>query len=38
MAQSHRVARADGMRYTIIIRRRCRCLDCGQVKINKGYA
>ena len=22
----------------VIIRRRCRCLDCGQVRIDKEYA
>jgi len=30
--------RADGTPYTSIIRRRCRCLDCGQVRIDKEYA
>ena len=30
--------RADGTPYTAIIRRRCRCLDCGQVRIDKEYA
>ena len=29
--------RADGTPYTAIIRRR-RCLDCGQVRIDKEYA
>jgi len=29
--------RADGTPYTAIIRRRCRCLDCGQVRIDKEY-
>ena len=24
--------------YAAIIRRRCRCLDCGQVRIDKEYA
>ena len=28
---------ADGTPYTAIIRRRCRCLDCGQVRIDKEY-
>jgi hypothetical protein len=23
--------------YSAIIRRRCRCLDCGQVRIDKEY-
>ena len=27
--------RADGTPYAAIIRRRCRCLDCGQVRIDK---
>ena len=30
--------RADGTPYATIIRRRCRCLDCGQVRIDKEYA
>ena len=30
--------RADGTPYTAIIRRRCRCLDWGQVRIDKEYA
>jgi len=30
--------RADGTPYAGIIRRRCRCLDCGQVRIDKEYA
>jgi hypothetical protein len=30
--------RADGTPYAAIIRRRCRCLDCGQVRIEKEYA
>jgi hypothetical protein len=29
---------ADGTPYTAIIRRRCRCLDCGQVRTEKEYA
>ena len=29
--------RADGTPYTAIVRRRCRCLDCGQVRIDKEY-
>ena len=29
--------RADSTSYTAIIRRRCRCLDCGQVRIDKEY-
>jgi hypothetical protein len=29
--------RADGTPYSSIIRRRCRCLDCGQVRIDKEY-
>jgi len=29
--------RAGGTPYTAIIRRRCRCLDCGQVRIDKEY-
>jgi hypothetical protein len=29
--------RVDGTPYTAIIRRRCRCLDCGQVRIDKEY-
>ena len=29
---------AGGTLYTAIIRRRCRCLDCGQVRIDKEYA
>jgi len=29
--------RADGTPYTSIIRRRCRCLDCAQVRIDKEY-
>jgi hypothetical protein len=29
--------RTDGTPYTAIIRRRCRCLDCGQVRIDKEY-
>ena len=27
----------EGRPYTHIIRRRCRCLDCGQVRIDKTY-
>ena len=30
--------RADGTPYTAIIRRRWRCLDCGQVRIDKQCA
>ena len=30
-------ARAAGPPYAAIIRRRCRCLDCGQVRIDKEY-
>ena len=30
--------RPDGTPYTQIVRRRCRCLDCGQVRIDKEYA
>ena len=30
--------RADSTPYTSIIRRRCRCLNCGQVRIDKEYA
>ena len=30
--------RADGTPYSSIIRRRCRCLNCGQVRIDKEYA
>ena len=30
--------RAGGTPYTAIIRRRCRCLDCGQMRIDKEYA
>ena len=29
--------RDDGTPYSSIIRRRCRCLDCGQVRIDKEY-
>ena len=29
--------RAGGTPYTAIIRRWCRCLDCGQVRIEKEY-
>jgi hypothetical protein len=29
---------ADGTLYDSIVRRRCRCLDCGQVRIDKEYA
>jgi len=29
--------RADGTPYTQIVHRRCRCLDCGQVRIDKEY-
>jgi len=29
--------RADGTPYTAIIRRRCRCVECGQVRIDKQY-
>jgi hypothetical protein len=28
----------SGTPYSSIIRRRCRCLDCGQVRIDKEYA
>jgi len=28
----------SGTPYTAIVRRRCRCLDCGQVRIDKEYA
>ena len=27
----------DGRNYTKIIRRRCRCLDCGQMRIDKEF-
>jgi len=27
----------DGRRYGRIVRRRCRCLDCGQVRIDRQY-
>jgi len=27
-----------GTPYSAIIRRRCRCLDCGQVRTDKEYA
>ena len=30
--------RADGTPYTEIVRRRCRCLHCGQLRIDKEYA
>ena len=30
--------RADGTPYAAIIRRRCRCLDCAQTRIDKEYA
>ena len=30
--------RTDGTPYEAIIRRRCRCLDCGQVRIDKEHA
>ena len=30
--------RADKAPYASIIRRRCRCLDCGQVRIDKEYS
>lgn len=30
--------RADGTPYVAISRRRCQCLDCGQVRIDKAYA
>jgi len=30
--------RGDGTPYIAIVRRRCRCLDCGQVRIDKEYA
>jgi len=30
--------RPDGTPYAEIVRRRCRCLDCGQVRIDKEYA
>jgi hypothetical protein len=29
---------AGGTPYTAIIRRRCQCLDCAQVRIDKEYA
>jgi hypothetical protein len=29
--------RTDGTPYTEIVRRRCRCIDCGQVRIDKEY-
>ena len=29
---------ADSTPYAAIIRHRCRCLDCGQVRIDKEYA
>ena len=38
LAQKCPGLRADGTPYTAIIRRRCRCLDCGQVRIDKEYA
>jgi len=37
MVQKCPSLRADGTPYTSIIRRRCRCLDCGQVRIDKEY-
>jgi hypothetical protein len=30
--------RAGGTPFAAIIRRRCGCLDCGQVRIDKEYA
>ena len=30
--------RAGGTPYMAIIRRRCRCLDCGHVRIDREYA
>jgi hypothetical protein len=38
MVQNCPGLRTDGTPYTAIIRRRCRCLDCGQVRIDKEYA
>ena len=38
MVQKCQGLRADGTPYTAIIRRRCRCLDCGQVRIDKEYS
>jgi predicted Zn-ribbon and HTH transcriptional regulator len=29
--------RSGGMPYTRIIKRRCRCANCGQVRIDKSY-
>jgi len=37
LGQGRQSLRADGTPYTEIIRRRCRCLDCGQVQIDKEY-
>jgi len=37
VAQKCAGLRADGTPYAAIIRRRCRCLDCGQVRIGKEY-
>jgi hypothetical protein len=38
MVQNCPGLRADGTPHTGIIRRRCRCLDCGGVRIHKEYA
>jgi len=38
MVQKRPGLRADRTPYSSIIRRRCRCLNCGQVRIDKDYA
>jgi len=38
MVQKCAGLRPDGTPYTAIVRRRCRCLDCGQVRIDKEHA
>ncbi len=36
--QEHAGVTAAGRPYTRILRRRCRCEDCGQVRIDRQYA
>jgi hypothetical protein len=35
--QDYAGLRPDGRPYRVIVRRRARCLDCGQVRIDKTY-
>ena len=38
VTQNYQGVRPDGTRYQMIIRRRCRCADCGQMRIDREYS